>query len=285
MIRFILITVIACLLAFNIKAKAIDYAQSEIKDNKNTYLSNLSKEQKFLYTNLVFAGGVTTYGFINWEYGKRGYNFGNENWFGGGTKEGGADKFGHLYTAYSTSRLVKTLYQKWGFSNNEAAKRAAITSFIFTTTIELGDGFSDFGTSYEDFINNSFGQAIAYYLDTHPKMSEKIDLRFEYNPRDGLSSDPTTDYNSLKYLVAIKMAGFEPLNKGFSRYLEFHLGYYARGYTRTQRYQKEERNVYIGVGINIAQILHDLSFKKTSRIFNYYQAPYSYVSTEHDFNN
>ncbi|MDA0902380.1 MAG: DUF2279 domain-containing protein [Proteobacteria bacterium] len=263
---------------------SLNAAAQTNEQKPNTYLSNLSKEQKFLYTNLTFVGAVTTYGFINWDYGDKDYNIDNEDWFGAETKEGGADKLGHLYTAYSTARFIRPFYEKWGYSHKEAAKRGVLTSFIFTTAMEVGDGFSDFGFSYEDLVANTAGQAAAYYLETHPDADDKIDLRFEYNPIYGVSSDPVTDYNSTKYLIALKMAGFDKFQDSPARYVEFHLGYYARGFEKTRRYPIEERNIYVGIGVNISQILRDLSYKKTSHIFNYYQLPYSYIEASHDLN-
>ena len=82
-------------------------------------------------------------------------------------------------------------------------------------------------------------------------------------------------HQSSKYLLALKMAGFNKLNHGVAKYLELHLGYYARGYG--ERHLNNERNLYFGIGINLAQILKDFSFHKSSKIFNYYQMPYSYI--------
>lgn len=247
--------------------------------------SEFSKEQKLLYTNIALPAGVVVYGLAKWNYGEENYSVKSEGWFQSDTKEGGADKFGHLYTAYLTSRITKSLYEQWGYSSDEAALKAALTSFILTTTIEFGDGFSSYGSSYEDLISNAVGQISAYILSTNENLNKKIDLRFEYNPINGINSDPLTDYNSSKYLVALKMAGLYSVEYRPLKYLEFHLGYYARGYDKFADRNNTQRNIYVGIGINLSQILNDFSYKKTAKIFNYYQAPYTYISQKYDFNN
>ena len=71
------------------------------------------------------------------------------------------------------------------------------------------------------------------------------------------------------------MAGFERLNQGLTKYLELHFGYYASGYGKS--HLNNERNLYAGIGINLAEIFKNLSLHKTSKIFNYYQTPHSYI--------
>ncbi len=247
--------------------------------------SEIKKEDKVFYTNAALAGAVIAYGVAKWDYGKNDYNFGNEGWLGKNAKEGGADKFGHLYTAYLTSRMTKKIYQNWGFKSDEAAWRGALSSFIFTTTMEIGDGFSKYGTSYEDLISNSIGQIAALTLDLNPNFDEKFDIRYEYNPFRATQNDIFTDYNAGKYVFVTKFSGFKPLNQGVMKYLEFHLGYYARGYDKFRDGKNNSRNIYVGIGINLAQVLRDLGEKDwVAGIFNYYQVPYTYVSANHNLN-
>ncbi len=238
--------------------------------------TKLSKEQKFNYTNLAVATGIAAYGTLNWDYFEQSPKTKNEEWFGKNSKSGGADKLGHLYSSYLTARLFHPLYVEWGFSKKEAAKRSAITSFVMSSAMEIGDGTSaDHGFSYEDFIVNGVGQLAAYYLETHPQIDSKIDLRVEYNPINGVKSDIVTDYESMKYLAAIKLAGFKKFKTTPAKYIEFHLGYYTRNYEEHRN--DKTRNLYVGIGINLAEILQKFSYNKTSKIFNYYQLPHSYI--------
>ena len=263
-------------LCFYIAFQKQTFANINTSKLESTETLNLSKSNKVLYTNLALSGGVLGYGFLKWDYGKNSFGFDNEGWFGQNTDDGGADKIGHAYTAYLTSRLAYPVYQKWGYNKKSAAQQAFLTSFIFTNIMEVGDGFSKtYGFSYEDFIANSAGQFLAYALQVNPTLDEKLDFRIVYNPQDGLNSDPLTDYESAKYLLATKLSGFEKTKNNILKYGEIHLGYYARGYGELN--ENNERNIYIGFGINIAKILEDFSFNTISNIFNYYQAPYTYI--------
>lgn len=241
-------------------------------------ISNSSKEDKYRYTNYSVAGGVVLYGILKWDYFQNNLSTKNEQWFGRNTQSAGADKLGHAYTSYLTAAIANNIYLDWGFEKTEAAKKSVITSFILSTAMELGDASSpEHGFSYEDFISNSVGQALAYFLQTNEKAAKFFDFRLEYNPAGGAHSDIVTDYESMKYVGVLKFSGFENLENSYLKYLEFHLGYYTRNYEENINGADRSRNLYFGIGINLAEILDDLGHKKTAKIFNYYQMPHVYV--------
>ena len=248
------------------------------QDAKLPDIVNLPKEQKYQYTNYAVAAGVLTYGIIKWDYFQNRLETHNENWFSRNTDSGGADKLGHLYTSYLTAQLANELYLDWGFDAGEAAKNSVITSFILSTAMELGDASSPkYGFSYEDFISNSVGQILSYYMSTNKRFASLVDLRLEYYPKNGVGSDIVTDYESMKYIVALKLAGFDELKDTPLRFLELQIGYYTRHYEDNPSRINHERSLYFGVGVNVAQILNELDYKKTARVFNYLQVPYTYV--------
>ncbi|NOX43632.1 MAG: DUF2279 domain-containing protein [Gammaproteobacteria bacterium] len=127
--------------------------------------------------------------------------------------------------------------------------------------MELGDSFSDFGFSYEDLIANTLGSAIGYYLYRNPELSRKIDIRWEYGLHRE-SNDFTTDYENTKYIVALKLNGFETTRKNFLKHFEIHFGYYARGFD--EAIDRKERNLYIGIGLNLTDLFRRYSYKKTA---------------------
>ena len=45
-----------------------------------------------------------------------------------------------------------------------------------------------------------------------------------------------------------------------------------------------ERDLYIGIGINLSNIFRQRGYKKVSTFLNYYQVPYTYLPYKHDFN-
>lgn len=243
--------------------------------------SDLPKEKKVLTANAAGMLFVTSWGIVKWDYGDRSPHARKEDWFGRDTKNGGLDKLAHFYDNYAMSRGLAWLYESWGYKKDRAALYGAFSSLGILGYMELGDSFSDFGFSYEDFLMNILGSWVGYMFCQHPDLAEKLDFRVEYWP-DFSHGDFITDYENQKYLAALKFDGFEAIKNEALQYLEMHLGYYTRGYSDTNR--ARERNIYFGIGLNLAKILGRLSYKKTAVLFNYYQPPYTTLRLENDFN-
>ncbi len=244
--------------------------------------SALTKEEKLLYSNLAIAGAITAWGFANWDYGDRSPRAKNEGWFGRNTKEGGADKLGHAYSSYAFTHALAWLYEEWGYESTEAAGFGALSALGVQTFMELGDSFSRFGLSYEDLVMNAVGTAFGFVSLRYPEISRKLDFRIEYAPAFD-TADVFTDYEHQKYLLALKLDGFETLERSPLGYLELQLGYYTRGYSDPAP-ALTERNVYVGVGLNLSRIFRELGWKKTATVLRYYQPPYTSLQLRNDLN-
>ena len=242
----------------------------------------LPKERKVLYVNIGMASAITLWGVANWDYFQNAPTTGSEGWFGRDTDSGGADKIGHAYTGYIYTHAFASAYQAWGYEHEVAGIYGSLSSFGVQTIMEVGDSFSNFGFSYEDFIINAAGTAMGYLSWRYPKINDKLDFRAEYKPAFD-KVDFTTDYEHFKYFLALKLNGFEQFHSGPLSYLELHLGYFTRGYT-DQDPDNNERNLYVGIGINLSNIFRQRGYKKVSTFLNYYQVPYTYLPYEHDFN-
>jgi hypothetical protein len=106
-------------------------------------------------------------------------------------------------------------YESWGYLKKDGALYGALSSFGIMTWMELGDSFSEYGFSHEDFIMNALGSLAGYFLHTNPALADIIDFRFEYRPRfDEL--DIFTDYEHSKFLKLFPWTGC-PLLPGISR--------------------------------------------------------------------
>ncbi len=235
----------------------------------------MTKEKKLWILNSATSLGLITWGRIYWDYGLKPMHSSSEGWFGRDTKEGGADKLGHLYSSYLAGHAYASIYKGWGYGREKAALYGAYSSFGFTTLMELGDSFSPYGFSYEDFLVNTAGTLWGYYSYRYPRLQEMIDLRLEYRfHKRSFSGDFFTDYERMKHLVALKASGFELLNRGWISYLELHLGYFTQGFNDPVK--SRERFTYIGIGINLAKLFH-------TRVFNYYQIPSTDSRITHGF--
>ncbi len=252
-------------------------------DSNTTKLSDEDLKTRVFYTNVAGAGLVTLWGVAFWDYFTMSPELGDEGWFEENTKYGGADKFGHIYSTYLWSLGFSELYQSWGMTPEEGAFYGASTSWIFQGIMEIGDSFSNSqGFSYEDMLTNTIGAGFYYLREKYPSIKKRVDLRLEYLPNFQGEEDIFTLYNSMKYLLAFKLNGFDSTKNSFLKYGEFHIGYYTRGYQDHENYDQKERVIYAAIGINISEILSGNGWKKTSKIFNYYQLPYTYVPVGRD---
>ncbi len=247
----------------------------------DTPLQNTEQKRKLYQVNLIGYGFVTAWGVAKWDYFTRSINAKSEGWFSNDTSSGGADKLGHLYSSYIAAHGLSYYLESKCFNKQDAALYGALSSFAIFTYMELGDSFSNFGFSYEDLIANTFGSALGYYLYRTPALSRKIDLRWEYgfNPE---TNDFTTDYENTKYIIALKLNGFETTRKAFLKHFEIHFGYYTRGFDGTA--DNKERNLYLGIGLNITDLFRQYSYKNTATFLKYVQVPGTYVEFNRDIN-
>ncbi|WP_157755435.1 DUF2279 domain-containing protein [Marinobacter salinus] len=223
------------------------------------------------------VGVITAWGIANWDYFTKRPKSSSEGWFGQDTTEGGADKLGHLFTTYATAQGVSSLFEYWCFSPEDAALYGSLSSFAILGYMELGDAFSDYGVSYEDLVANAIGGLAGYYRYRYPSLARKVDLRWEvgFQPNQ---ADITTDYENSKYLVALKLNGFDTLSNSFLRHVELHAGYYARGYSEPD--ERNERTLYMGIGLNLTDMFRRHGHRKTATFLNYYQPPATYIPAE-----
>lgn len=246
-------------------------------DKTTTYFT---KTEKYALSNVVIGAGILTWGYSQWGYGDEKFHIDNEGWFEKKSSNGGSDKLGHFYTNYLITRVLSEVYADWGYGKNRAALYASFSSLALSSLlIEVGDGYSEHGFSKEDLLADSIGVGMGYLLATHPNLAKKIDFRVEYLPSKNSENqtDFTTDYEQMKHLAVLKADGFDELNDGYLQYLELHFGYYSRNFNHdTLPLEGRERNLYVGLGVNLSKLLRPY-IGAYGKIFNYYQLPYTYV--------
>jgi hypothetical protein len=243
--------------------------------------ADLPRATKVRNLNLLAAGTIIVWGVGNWDYFQETPQAKNEEWFSHGTEEGGADKFGHVYSAYALSHAYAWIYREWDYPEEQAMRYGALSALGTTGIMELGDSFSDYGFSYEDMLMNCVGAAAGYWLGTHPDWQQRLDLRMEYAPSlSHFEGDVFTDYEHIKYLLALKADGFLPSRDTPLRYFELHVGYYARDYDNYHPGQADdrERSVYVGIGLNVGKLI---AGGWDTKLFNYLQLPYTYLPVNH----
>jgi uncharacterized protein YfiM (DUF2279 family) len=255
------------------------------EDQIEISLDKAELRRKTLLLNTAVGGGILVWGVANWDYFQQRPKSSSEDWFGHATKEGGADKIGHFYTTYIIGRAFRQVYLNWGYEKEKAERLGAFSSLGAMTLMEVGDSFSsDYGFSYEDMLMNLAGAGFGYLLSVYPDLDRKLDLRAEYLP--GFNADDkidiVTDYEHLKFLLALKAEGFDFLTSSWLKYLELHLGYYTRNYDgyHPGDPDRRERILYAGLGLNVGKLLERWV---TVPVFDYLQLPYTYLPLEKNF--
>ena len=247
-------------------------------------LTDEELRNRVIYTNIIGAGVIALWGAAFWDYFTISPVSGDEGWFGEDTKYGGADKLGHLYSTYIWSLGFSSLYEYWGMSEDDSLLYGPLSAWIFQGMMEVGDSFSESqGFSYEDLVMNTVGAAFYYVREKYPEVKRKVDLRLEYIPDFNSDVDFFTQYNSMKYMMALKFSGFDSMEDTPMKYFELQVGYYTRGYSEHENYESKERVIYAGIGINSSEVMKAIGWEKTSNFLNYYQLPYTYVPFGYDF--
>jgi predicted lipoprotein DUF2279 len=227
-------------------------------------------------------------GVNEWGWGESSFHLAHEGWFGRHTEYGGIDKLGHAWGAHVMSDYITWRLRAAGYNGEESSVTAAILTGITFAAVELGDGFSHYGASYEDFLASAGGVAFSFLRNNVPGLQDKVDFRMQYVPTMH-SGDfvGLGDYDGKKFLLAWKLAGFETFKDGPLRYLEIHTGYYTRGYSATAPNVPQTRTAYVGLGLNLSELLfsqpgmRDTAVGSAARAFNrYFQLPYTYVSSD-----
>lgn len=259
----------------------LSYA-AELSDSCSNELSSDERNKKLWAVNLTGIGVITAWGIANWDYFSTSPTMKSEGWFGNDTKTGGADKLGHTYISYVTAHGLSYLYESWCINKNDAALYGSLSSLAIVTYMELGDAFSDFGASKEDMVANTIGVIYGYYSYKNPQLSNILDIRWEYKPNSDTFGDFATDYENSKYLLALKLNGFEFAQSSFLKHIEFHAGYFTRGFDDVDA--TKERNVFVGISFNLTDFLRRRSYNKTSTLFKYYQIPGTSLKHTNDLN-
>lgn len=249
------------------------------------------KEKKLEIANVAVIGGMAAYGLLFWGYGGHAFQVVNERWFQRDSIHGGADKLGHAFSTYVAAMSFGDVYERWGYDRREASLYGALSGFATFFMIEFGDAFSRHGFSFQDLAADGIGALWGYLRRECPALRGLVDYRVSYWPSwgtwRGYTSDFISDYSGFKYLLAFKGSGIKGLSSTWLRCAEFHLGYYTRGYENQDwcHYGEPHRKVYVGVALNLSDLLKQRNWRKSGTFLEYYQPPFIDLSQGFDLDN
>ncbi len=251
---------------------------------------------------------LLSFAFSAWGWGDRStWLWANEGYFGKNTYEGGADKTAHMFSHYMVFRASYNIFNYTESGGRAKWYYSTITTSAMGLAIELGDAYAgQNGFAYEDLIVDAVGIGIAALCERFPLVDSFIALSAEYYPTKYFRHRPNKlwlfpdDYSGWKFLINFKLAGFKDLGldvPDFLRYIMIDVGYYCRGYTKYEQgpskyvssYANPEKkqNLFIGVSLNVAELIKDMYRDKNSLSCRAMQQPFRYyhlpISKNYDF--
>jgi hypothetical protein len=192
---------------------------------------------------------------------------------------GGMDKVGHITTSYFIAQWIQSTQENIGLGNKNAPLRAVVVPFVFMTTIEVFDGFSQgWGFSVADFTANSIGLT-SFYLQNRYWNDQRFLLKYSFNQSQYASVRPELlgntlaeqmlkDYNSQTYWLSYPIKNLWPSkNNRIPSYLSLSLGYGIDGFVgaRSNTWQgssgivdlstiKRQKEWYLSLDIDLKKI-------------------------------
>ncbi len=213
----------------------------------------------------LVGGALLGVGLRDWDWGGSKFDTIDEGWFGSNTRHGGMDKIGHAFSTYVISDLLTDRIRANATNPTGAEITGALLGFSIMGLAETVDGFTGkHRFSTEDIIANGAGAVFSVFRNAVPGLRDKLDFRLMYTPasfeRPGVTPDEFTiipPYERQRYIMALKGSGFETFKATPLRYLEVQAGFQARGFGDNERKLNYpiERNFYVGVGLNLNEIL------------------------------
>lgn len=236
--------------------------------------------------SLGFVGLISYMGWVGWHWGNASFSFGSEGWFGPSTGSGGMDKLGHAFGGYVVTDILSRRLQYLRGPEARTNLYPAVFTSALLLYVEMFDGFSaDHGWSNEDLVMNTSGVVLSYLRNVFPAFGAAFDFRYQYIPSKGTGVHPYIDYSGQKYFAIVKLEGFEPFRGTPAELLEFHLGYYTRGFRKSDIADERRQELVVGVGLNVSKLLFEPLKPQLGVVhtlidgtLDYIQVPYSYHS-------
>jgi Predicted periplasmic lipoprotein (DUF2279) len=195
------------------------------------------------------------------------------------------DKFGHIGSAYYISRWSSDLIKWTGHNARRSDWKGTGVSFLFLTSIELFDAYSDnWGFSVSDMLTNVGGCAL-YMGQQLAWREQRITFKFSYVPTDFANYRPDAlgstsverlfkDYNGQTYWLSFNIASFLPESTHFPKWLNLAAGYGANGMVTAYEqvfeidrviFKEEDRirQYYLSADIDLTRIQWKSKFLRT----------------------
>ncbi len=227
-----------------------------------------------------------------WDGGLRSFRLRDTGFLERETYAGGADKVGHLYSAYAAMALMAAAYEALGMTPRGAAWSSALFTGLLFNGFELIDGFTEFGFEYGDAIANTLGIGLGLVTHLVPGAQDLIGMRLGYSPsRDFLASEKNylrfvNDYSGAHFYLDLKgrgvarLLGLEP---GPARWLVGGLVYGTWRYSPVRVREERQRLFGVHLGLDLPELLRahagdDPVMPRLASFLEYFALPFFSVA-------
>jgi hypothetical protein len=202
------------------------------------------------------------------------------------------DKLGHTFSAYFIGKLSMDALAWAGESKKNQLLYGATLGFVFLTTVEVLDGFSqEWGFSTGDIMANALGTGLLIGQELLWD-EQRIQLKFSFSPTNYPDLIPdklgnTTleqllkDYNGQTYWLSFNLRSFFTESK-IPKWFNVAVGYGANGLpegsydfsTRPPQPIDSYRQFFASIDVDLTKIKTNSGFLKTVfNVFNYVKIP------------
>ena len=202
------------------------------------------------------------------------------------------DKFGHMFSSYYIGKMGMDALAWAGETKKNQLIYGATLGFVFLTTIEVLDGFSEeWGFSTGDVMANALGTGILIGQELLWD-EQRIQMKFSFQSSPYAANDPDKlgstfaeqilkDYNGQTYWLSVNLWSFFKDSK-LPKWLNVSLGYGANGLpegsydysTMPPEPIESYRQFFTSVDIDLTKIKTNSDFLKTVfNVFNFVKIP------------
>jgi len=264
-------------------------------------------DRLFTPATIVWSAGAVAGGAVEGlgaplQYGWVPFHTTDEGWFSRNTYAGGSDKASHFIISSGVSRTLYEAYTYLGHSPDTSAKLAFATTFMTGTMVELLDGASVYGFSFQDLTVDALGAAAGVLIQRNhleDMLGLKIGLADTDIPDSAvIPSVPTLgrSYSNELYSADFKFAGLvRRLHRkpGFERFFLTTFVYYTKGFGYDPPLPTRYQAIGFEVGLNFREILLAVGVTKDTwwgqglfAIFDFFRIPFSQIGVYYNmFNN
>ena len=202
------------------------------------------------------------------------------------------DKFGHMFSSYYIGKMGMDALAWAGETKKNQLIYGATLGFVFLTTIEVLDGFSEeWGFSTGDVMANALGTGILIGQELLWD-EQRIQMKFSFQSSPYAANDPDKlgstfaeqilkDYNGQTYWLSVNLWSFFKDSK-LPKWLNVSLGYGANGLpegsydysTMPPEPIESYRQFFTSVDVDLTKIKTNSDFLKTVfNVFNFVKIP------------